>query len=947
MGSETFNLVSPGVQVEEIDNTQRPKNSPKIGPAVIGRTRRGPALKPIQVESFSQFVELFGEPVPGTQVGDVWREGNFQAPSYASYAAQAWLKNSGPLTVIRLLGDEHDDATTAGKAGWKSSGSLGTNAVTNGGAYGLYIFKKTNAAQTVATGTLAAIWYFEQGYMGLSGTLADGTFAAGLNGYRTSVARSGSTGSDYEFVGKIVDNSAGTEKTVSFNFNKNSDRYIRKVFNTNPVIANTDITTPASVKSYWLGETYDKAVTDLLGSTSDTETFGIVVGMQAGSIEGSDYRMGMSPAKTGWVFGQSLAGTYTGVFQPQNQQKLFRFVSHDNGEWDQNNLKVSIKNIKPSQNDFYEYGTFDVEIRSLSDSDGSKKVVESFSDCSLDPDSKNYIAKKIGDMYQVWDYSKNNYRNYGEFPNLSKFVRVEMDPSVKSSDARLLPFGFYGPLRYKTVDGTVTTGTGSYDVASSAFTGSASILCNSSVGNVLAFLPSTLTNYKIEYPKLALRVSSSNGDLANQKDAYFGVVTTRSETSSRKEDSYADMIRAFPVGIDSFAPGTYTEYSFIFTLEDIVKETNNGKYVSGSAMAGTSICAVGGGYNYVLDEEYNRFTMPLFGGFDGVDIKEADPFCNRELLGGSPMTNYAYNSVKRAIDSIADPEVVECNLALMPGITNEALNTHLLNTCENRRECMAIIDLKDVFKPDHETYCSTFEDHFPNGVNSVAGMVTNIKSLAVNTSYGAVYTPWVKIADTISDAQLWVPPSVVALGSYAYTERNSELWFAPAGFTRGGLTDGAGGLPVLAVSEKLRNKDRDELYKVNINPIASFPSQGIVIYGNKTLQVTPSAIDRVNVRRLMIYLKKEIARIASTMLFEQNTKVTWNRFLSKAEPLLRSVKSRFGVYDYKIVLDETTTTPDLIDQNMMYVKVFIKPTRSIEYIKVDMVLTNTGAAFAD
>jgi phage tail sheath protein FI len=181
----------------------------------------------------------------------------------------------------------------------------------------------------------------------------------------------------------------------------------------------------------------------------------------------------------------------------------------------------------------------------------------------------------------------------------------------------------------------------------------------------------------------------------------------------------------------------------------------------------------------------------------------------------------------------------------------------------------------------------------------------------------------------------------------ASSAAKSELWFAPAGFTRGGLSNGAAGLPVVQTRYRLTSKHRDSLYEANINPIAQFPAEGIVIFGQKTLQVTPSALDRINVRRLMVYVKKEISRMAATLLFDQNVDTTWNRFLSKAEPFLSSVKSRFGLTEYRVVLDETTTTPELVDRNIVYAKVFLKPARAIEFIAIDFVITNTGASFDD
>ena len=230
-------------------------------------------------------------------------------------------------------------------------------------------------------------------------------------------------------------------------------------------------------------------------------------------------------------------------------------------------------------------------------------------------------------------------------------------------------------------------------------------------------------------------------------------------------------------------------------------------------------------------------------------------------------------------------------------------------------------------------------------IYAVKDAVSSLDSRGINSSFGCAYYPWVQIADAFNGDSIWVPPSVVALGVLGSSETRSELWFAPAGFTRGGLTNGAAGLNVVSARQRLTSKDRDLLYEANINPIASFPSEGLVIFGQKTLQVTPSALDRINVRRLMIFIKREISLFARDILFDQNVKATWQRFLSRVNPFLTSVKLRFGLTDFLVVLDETTTTPDLIDRNIMYAKVFIKPARSIEFIAVDFMITNTGAEF--
>jgi hypothetical protein len=161
------------------------------------------------------------------------------------------------------------------------------------------------------------------------------------------------------------------------------------------------------------------------------------------------------------------------------------------------------------------------------------------------------------------------------------------------------------------------------------------------------------------------------------------------------------------------------------------------------------------------------------------------------------------------------------------------------------------------------------------------------------------------------------------------------------------LFEGRAGVAVTRVSHRLTSKDRDTLYEGNINPIAQFPAEGIVIFGQKTLQVTPSALDRINVRRMLIYVKREISRIAATLLFDQNVDATWARFTGQVNPFLASIKSRLGLTDYRVILDSTTTTPDLVDRNILYAKVFLKPARAIEFIAIDFTITDSGASFAD
>jgi phage tail sheath protein FI len=518
------------------------------------------------------------------------------------------------------------------------------------------------------------------------------------------------------------------------------------------------------------------------------------------------------------------------------------------------------------------------------------------------------------------------------------------DVDVGATDARLLPFGSFGPVRYKGwsfLSGGAEPSdrwvNGAQGIASAYDAGVDFMDVDNATGQ--AFTGSLV------YPSIPLRVSASDGDIPDPLDAYFGIDTTQA-SNNRFEDSYVDLVRVLPNALDSFTTTTSTEFSYVFTLDDLSSSSGGAAgevavYVSGSRAAGTSFTAVSGTYEQVLDLGYNRFTVPMNGGFDGLDITEKDPF-NNTRMGSSDAASYTYYSARRAIDTVANPEEVEYNLMAMPGIYKESITDHMIEVCENRGDALAVIDLDTGYRAQTENTQSV-----QNNLGSVSTAISNLQNRRINSSYGCAYYPWVQIRDTISDSLLFVPPSIVALGTFSSAQRTSELWFAPAGFTRGGLTEGSAGVPVIQTRERLTSKNRDDLYEANVNPIATFPSEGIVIFGQKTLQVTPSALDRINVRRLMIFLKKEISRISATILFDQNVPATWNRFLSQVDPFLRSVQSRLGLTDYRVVLDESTTTPELIDRNIMYAKIFLKPARAIEFIALDFVITNTGAGFED
>ena len=210
---------------------------------------------------------------------------------------------------------------------------------------------------------------------------------------------------------------------------------------------------------------------------------------------------------------------------------------------------------------------------------------------------------------------------------------------------------------------------------------------------------------------------------------------------------------------------------------------------------------------------------------------------------------------------------------------------------------------------------------------------------AKNTSYAATYWPWVQTIDPDSSQNVWVPASTLVAGVYAYNDNVSEPWFAPAGINRGGLGT------VIRSEKKLTQANRDTLYTNKINPIATFPGTGVVVYGQKTLQTKASALDRVNVRRLLISLKSYISQVANNLVFEQNSIATRNQFLSQVNPYLESVQQRQGLYAFKVIMDASNNTPDVIDRNQMVGQIYLQPTKTAEFIYLDFNILPTGATF--
>ena len=324
-----------------------------------------------------------------------------------------------------------------------------------------------------------------------------------------------------------------------------------------------------------------------------------------------------------------------------------------------------------------------------------------------------------------------------------------------------------------------------------------------------------------------------------------------------------------------------------------------------------------------------KFLVPFQGGFDGYKpnrvVNTGNDISAGNTQGWDCSSNTATGTVafRKAINAVSNPDEFDINMLVIPGLIHRyhsSVTTFAKDMCEDRQDTFFVMD------------ASAWGDSIATATNAVQSFDSN---------YVASYYPWVKILNTDKNKPVWVPPSVVLPGVIAFNDQVAAEWFAPAGLNRGGLTS------VIEAKTRLTRTERDTLYEGRLNPIATFPGQGVTVFGQKTLQAKPSALDRINVRRLLIAVKKFIASSTRYLVFENNTAATRNRFLSIVNPYLESIQQRQGLYAFRVVMDETNNTPDVIDRNVMVGEIFLQPAKTAEFIVLDFNVLPTGAAFPE
>jgi len=479
--------------------------------------------------------------------------------------------------------------------------------------------------------------------------------------------------------------------------------------------------------------------------------------------------------------------------------------------------------------------------------------------------------------------SNGNLTNNGDFPNKSAYIYISDFANTKGMSEALVPMGF----------GEVFQPFGSSGNSSFSYNGTLALTGSDAYQNG-------------HQPSASFKINQLNDLGQYDENVFYGF-----DFSNDDSKQY----------LQPLAANSETGSNVVFSLENMLGDNSAPGATNSDATENVTLA--------LSNIKQRKFVVPFQGGFDGlnpaVDRKSGTDITGTNTQGFDldELTSSGSTAYIRAINAISNPDEFDINLLSTPGVVHEyhdSVTNHAITKMENRADAFYIMDGS-------------------RWGRSIDNAVQDIKTL--DSNYVATYYPWVKISDPAFSKPTWVPPSVVMPGVYAKSDSLSHEWFAPAGLNRGGLTS------VVETKGRLTHSERDTLYENRINPIAQFPAQGVVVFGQKTLQGKPSALDRVNVRRLLIRVRKFIASTSRFLVFEQNTATTRNRFLNIVNPFLEQVQANSGLSAFRVVMDESNNTPDVVDRNQLVGQIFLQPTRTAEFIVLDFVVQPSGAAFAD
>ena len=774
-------------------------------------------------------------------------------------------------------------------------------------------------------------------------------------------------------------------KVLKASMNPKSSIYFGKIFNTNP----EDI----QVKGHYLHAHYDIPA-GLAVPTTDTTAENDHAFCLPGTLDrndGADFSLSgnyeptfeiwkekFTHAASPWIYSQKLGN---------GPKKLFRIHALDAGEIAfEDQYKIEISNVHQQKKG--EYGTFNLKLRKLDDLDSDRVEIESYSGLSLDPSSENFIGRKIGDMNTYFDFEKSSAKQKivteGLYPNRSRYIRVEIDPQVQAGQMELsaLPVGFAGKNH-------LVIGTGSLEGGLNVIEPPLPLrqrVSKSSGTNLQA-------DSKLCWGLETMSVSDLTSDTAN---------TTYNATTEKNVGLIYNLCKHFPtVGTSPAWVGDNRNAALVNTTQIIDADAYNHNYFSlekimvkcrknssgshdvsltadpawwaearyirnGNAGLNTSeggselyIESVTGatkdsttGYRYLnpavdmvnpanANLKYYKFVVPMVGGFNGLDIFDGDKKKMNNISAVREMSNPTdYGATagsttaafRKGLDILAEKADVDIQLLAIPGMSSSGISDHAIDKTEDRFDALYLMDIP-AYDQDNKLFQGVDGTHV-----SVINTSKQLQDRNIDSSFAASYFPNLNMMDPYNPAiSVEAPPSCAVLGAMSFNDAVSHPWYAPAGFTRGTLGTVEEGTVILD------KDDLETLHTVDINPVTSFANSaydGMVVWGQKTMLQGKSALDRVNVRRLLIDIRRKVRVVANSVLFEPNRESTLAAFSAQVNPILVRIQQQQGLDRFKVVIDASTTTQVDIENNTIRGKIYLQPVKSIEFISLDFVVGN-------
>jgi hypothetical protein len=778
------------------------------------------------------------------------------------------------------------------------------------------------------SGTASGSVYY---YSGTAYTEYNNMVAATLRSRGIATYAGANTGPDYTVTGltSVIINNSGTYSAITQNpfaefaisgqtadgtdfsfmtsLNTSDTNYITKVFGqTNFGKLRTEVPLFVEEKfSNLLNYSYNKGY--IRGINSD---FVALPGVRYTSTTDTiaDYLVPYKSAESPWVVSQLRGNTV---------QRLFKIITVCDGDSANLQIKISIQNIS------FTNGTFDLAVRSFYDTDSNPVVIEKYTNCSLDPASNSYIAVKVGTAD-------------GEYALNSKYIMLEMNEDANPDS---LPCGFEG---YEIRE--YANATPPFPVYKTSYNYPSEIIYNPPFGTTAG--DNTVQSAGDRVRTSYLGISSQIGydpdffmfkgvqkpnDLCVEDPA----LPWNYQTKGFHMDSGATVVTiafgptsgtsAFEVGDASFQSDPETPANPYYQIQArkftfLVQKGFDGWDIYTEKRTNTDRFQLGGaGYQKGACSTTRYPNATGWGAFKPIAIDNFTDYANTDY--------YAY---LLGISTFANPEATTINVFATPGI-DYVNNSNLVEDA---------ISMVTYDRADSIYICTTPDCNLNIPVQTgnfiyPTEAVDNLVNTGIDSNYTATYYPWILVRDTVNNTQIYLPPTGEVCRNLALTDNISFPWFATAGYTRGLVNS-------VKARKKLTQQDRDTLYQGRINPIATFSDVGTVIWGNKTLQIADSALNRINVRRLLLQARKLISAVSVRLLFEQNDAKVRQDFLDAVNPILDAIRRDRGLYDFRVTV---SNSPEDLDRNTMTGKIYLKPTKALEFIEIDFLITPTGASF--